>query len=333
MKLKTILFIIILVNAYNVKAQDPIFSQSNYVQETLNPGFSGFEDNDRIYAGLLSRLQWPSLDLNLTTQYAFVTKSYDYGPGLGFGLGVNAVWQYESFNNYNYVQINTNYAHRVNLQGGWFFRPGIEVGVGSKSNRFRNLTLADQININTGVINPVSVDPLSNNTANRYYVDFSTGIVFEKEEFNGTTYWFGVSVKHLNRPNISFVEGEKVPLEIFYSIHGNYRFPFLNDYSIMMTVNYMQQGQYNRLDVGSLFQVNEFLIGLTAATNPARNDQNGHLLTSINAFIGLEFTEFRFGLSYDMNTSKIGNTRGVYEFSLTYLSRCRRCNTDRGRKR
>lgn len=315
------------------KAQDPIFTQSNYVQETLNPGFSGFEDNDRIYAGVLSRLQWPSIDLNLTTQYAFVNKSYDYGPSLGFGVGVNAIWQHETFNNYNYVQINANYAHRVNLDGGWFFRPGIEVGVGSKSNQFGNLTLADQININNGTINPVSIDPLSNNTRSRYFIDFSTGIVFEKEEFNGITYWFGASVKHLNRPNISFVEGEKVPLNIFYSIHGNYRFPFLNDYSIMMTANYMQQGQYNRFDIGSLFQVNQFLVGLTAATNPARNTENSHLLTSINAFLGLEYTEFRFGLSYDMNTSEIGNTRGVYEFSLTYLSRCRRCNTDRSRKR
>ncbi|OUS02241.1 hypothetical protein A9Q86_04240 [Flavobacteriales bacterium 33_180_T64] len=333
MRFKQLIIFVSVLFGYSVNAQDPIFSQSNYVQETLNPGFSGFEDNDRIYAGVLSRLQWPSLDLKLTTQYAFVNKSYDYGPRLGFGLGINAQWQYESFNNYNFFQLNANYAHRVYLNGGWFFRPGIEVGIGSKSNKFRNLTLADQININTGIINPVSVDPLSNNTNNRFYVDFSTGIVFEKEEFNGITYWFGISVKHLNQPNISFVEGEKVPLNIFYSIHGNYRFPFLNDYSIMMTANYMQQGQYNRLDIGSLFQVNQFLLGLTAVTNPARNDANSHLLTSINAFIGLEYTEFRFGLSYDMNTSEIGNTRGVYEFSLTYLSRCRRCNLDRSRKR
>ena len=183
------------------------------------------------------------------------------------------------------------------------------------------------------MINPVSVDPLGNNTSNRNFVDFSAGFVIEKEEFNGVTYWFGASVKHLNRPNISFVEGEKVLLDIFYSLHGNYRFPFMNDYSIMMTANYMQQDQYNRFDLGSLFQLNQFLVGLTAATNPARNDENSHLLTSINAFIGLEYTQFRFGLSYDMNTSKIGNTSGVYEFSLTYLTRCRRCNTDRGRKR
>jgi type IX secretion system PorP/SprF family membrane protein len=313
--------------------QDPIFSQSNYVKETLNPGFSGFEDNDRIHAGILSRLQWPGLGSNITTQYAFVNKSFDYGPDLGFGIGANVIWQSESFGNYNFFQFNTSYAHRVNLNGGWFFRPGLEVGVGSKSNQFRNLTLGDQININTGVVNPISIDPFGNNTGSQFFLDIGTGIVFEKEEFNGSTYWFGASVKHLNRPNISFIEGETVPLNIFYSLHGNYRFPFLLDNTIMLTANYMQQGPYNRLDVGSIFQFSDFLIGLTAATNPARNDFNTNLLTSVNAFIGVEYTEFRFGLSYDMNTTKIGNTSGIYEFSMTYLSRCRRCDINRNRKR
>ncbi len=314
-------------------AQDPIFTQSNYIQETLNPAFSGFEDSDRIAAGLLSRTQWPNLDLRVDTQYAYVNKSFDNGPSNGYGIGINILRQHETFNKYNYYQMNVNYAHRVNLNNNWFFRPAIEVGFGFKDIGFSNLTLADQININTGVINPVSVDPLSNNINNVFFGDISGGFVFERQESNGITYWFGASAKHLNRPNISFVDGENLPLDIFYSLHGNYRFPFLNDYSIMMTANYMQQGEYNRLDIGSLFIVNQFLFGITAATNPAKNDPNSHLLTSINGFFGLEYEEFRFGLSYDANTSKIGRTDGVYEFSVTYLSRCRRCKIDRSRKR
>ena len=198
---------------------------------------------------------------------------------------------------------------------------------------FFNSILPDQININSRVVNPVSVDPLSNTLDNVFFGDISAGSVFEREEFDGLTYWFGASAKHLNRPNISFVDGEELPLDIFYSLHGNFRFPFMIDYSIMMTANYVQQGEYNRLDIGSLFVVNQFLIGVTAATNPARNDENSHVLTSVNGFFGLEFTEFRFGLSYDMNTSKIGRTNGVYEISVTYLSPCRRCKTDRSRKR
>ncbi len=43
------------------------------------------------------------------------------------------------------------------------------------------------------------------------------------------------------------------------------------------------------LDIGSLFMVNQFLFGLAAATNPAMNDDNSHLLTSINTFFGLEY--------------------------------------------
>ena len=325
--------IILILVGFAVNAQDPIFTQSNYIQETLNPGFSGFEDNDRISAGLLSRTQWPNLDLRINTQYFYINKSYENSSSSAYGLGLNFLWQNESVTNYNFYQVNANYVHRVNLNGGWFFRPAIEVGFGLKDVKFRSLTLADQININTGVINPVSVDPFSGNTDNARFLDISSGLVFEKEGLNGITYWFGVSAKHLNRPNISFIRDQNVPLDIFYSIHGNYRFPFLNDYRIMMTANYMQQGEYNRLDIGSLFQVNQFLIGITAATNPARNDNNSHLLTSINGFIGIEYTAFRFGLSYDVNTSKIGRTNGVYEFSVTYMSRCRNCPTNRSRKR
>ncbi|MDH7914247.1 PorP/SprF family type IX secretion system membrane protein [Winogradskyella sp. SYSU M77433] len=333
MRIQHIITLVLVLGSVKVYAQDPIFTQSNYIQETLNPGFSGFEDSDRIAAGLLTRTQWPNLDLRIDTQYAYLNKSFDYGPSLGFGLGINFLRQHETFNKYNYYQINVNYMHRVNLNDGWFFRPAIEVGLGFKDIGFSNLTLADQININTGVVNPNSVDPLSNNADNVFFGDISAGIVVEREELNNVTYWFGVSAKHLNRPNISFVDGEKLPLDIFYSVHGNFRFPFLNDYKIMMTANYMQQGEYNRLDIGSLFTVNQFLVGVTAATNPAKNDDSSHLLTSINAFVGLEYEAFRFGLSYDANTTNIGRTNGVYEFSLTYLSRCRNCKVDRRRKR
>lgn len=329
----TITIIIAVLFGCFAQAQDPIFTQSNYIQETINPGFSGFEDNDRISAGMLSRTQWPNLDLKVSTQYFFINRSYENNNSSASGIGFNALWQNESFSNYNYYQVNANYMHRVNLNDGWFFRPAIEIGFGLKDVGFKSLTLADQININSGVINPNSIDPFSSNLDTVQFFDVSSGFVFEKQAFNDVSYWFGVSVKHLNRPNISFVRDQNVPLDIFYSLHGNFRFPFLNDYSVMMTANYMQQGEYNRLDVGSLFQVNQFLLGVTAATNPAQNDDNSHLLTSINGFLGIEYTNFRFGLSYDVNTTKIGRTNGVYEFSVTYMSRCRTCPTDRSRKR
>ena len=72
-------------------------------------------------------------------------------------------------------------------------------------------------------------------------------------------------------------------------------------------------------------QLKKLMLGVMAVTNPAKNSLNSHLLTSINAFVGLEFEQLRFGFSYDINTSKIGRTDGVYELSITYLAGCLIC--------
>lgn len=334
MKLKQLFTIILILVGFSAKAQDPVFSQATFVPETLNPGFAGFEDKGRVHAGLLSRMQWPGLNSRIHTQYAFANQSFE-GRKLNFGLGVNAQWQHETFNNYNFFQFNVDYAYRLQISQHAMLRPAIEVGVGNKSNRFRNLTLGDQIDINSGVISPLTIDPLGRNTSSVMYFDFSTGLVFERAEIGGNdiSYWLGVSVKHINRPNVSFVDGEEVPLDLFLSLHGNYTFPVARSYLVSIVGNYMRQGEADRLDFGSLVHFSQFSLGLTAATNPSRSTENSHLLTSINGFAGIEFAEFRFGISYDANTTKIGNTRGVYEFSLTYLSRCRNCNTRRGRKK
>lgn len=312
-----------------MKAQDPIFSQYFLVPETLNPGFSGFEDAS--YFGLIHRTQWPSLDLRVDTEYVFFNSWIEDVGGIGFSI----VNQHENNTNYNHLQGNINFAYHVELSNDWFFRPAIEVGFGAKSFNFSNLVLADQININSGTINPNSSDPLAMN-ANRKinFVDFTAGFVFDKKNpRNDSDLWLGAAVRHLNKPNISFVENGNVPLDIFYSLHASYKFPYLNRNDMQLSANYMQQGEYNRLDLGAMVKIDKLMLGAMAVTNPAKNNSNSHLLTSINTFVGLEFEQLRFGFSYDVNTTNIGRTDGVYELSLTYLSRCLICqnpaNTER----
>ena len=329
MKIKLYTFIILCCLSFKMKAQDPIFSQYFLVPETLNPGFSGFEDAS--YFGLIHRTQWPSLDLRVDTEYVFFNSWIEDVGGIGFSI----VNQHENNTNYNHLQGNINFAYHVELSNDWFFRPAIEVGFGAKSFNFGNLVLADQININSGTINPNSSDPLAMN-ANRKinFFDFTAGFVFDKKNpRNDSDLWLGAAVRHLNKPNISFVENGNVPLDIFYSLHASYKFPYLNRNDMQLSANYMQQGEYNRLDLGAMVKIDKLMLGAMAVTNPAKNNSNSHLLTSINAFVGLEFEQLRFGFSYDVNTTNIGRTDGVYELSLTYLSRCLICqnpaNTER----
>lgn len=329
MKLKLIILTVSCCLVLKTNAQDPVFTQYFLVPESLNPGFSGFEDSS--YMGLIHRTQWPNLDLRVDTDYVFFNSWIE---NVG-GIGVSILNQHENSTNYNHFQGNVNFAYHVKLANDWYFRPGIEVGFGTKSFNFSNLVLADQININSGTISSSSSDPFAMNANNNVsFFDFSTGFVFDKKNTrNDTDLWFGASIKHLNRPNISFVDNNNVPLDIFYTVHGSYKFPYFDRNDMLLSLNYMQQGEYNRMDLGAMIRLEKLMLGATAVTNPAKNNPNSHLLTSVNAFVGLELEKLRFGFSYDFNTSDIGRTNGVYELSITYLTSCLICrnpaNTER----
>ncbi len=65
-------------------AQDPIFTQYFMVPQTINPGFAGYMET--MNAGILHRTQWPDLNLNLETEYAFFNTWVE---GMNSGIGVN----------------------------------------------------------------------------------------------------------------------------------------------------------------------------------------------------------------------------------------------------
>lgn len=322
MKLR--LFIILITSCFffQARAQDPIFTQYFLVPETLNPGFSGFMETT--YAGIIHREQWPDLDLKIDTDYAFVNT---WSESLNSGFGVSFLNQRENLTSYNFSQINANYAYKVRLNDTWDFRPGIEAGFGLKSFGFQNLLLEDQINIRTGVVNTSSMDPMLLNRRATFF-DFSAGMVFNTDKA-----WIGLSMKHLNKPNIAFSSEGNVPLNTFFSLSAGYEFLVIDYIDVLLlpyetkfflTSNYMQQGRYNRLDLGASILFEKIFFGATAVTNPAKNGINGDLLTSVNLFTGLQYEHLRLGFSYDLNTTKIGKTGGIYELSLTYQFDLRR---------
>jgi type IX secretion system PorP/SprF family membrane protein len=299
-----------------LRAQDPVFTQYFLIPETLNPGFSGFMETT--YTGVIHREQWPDLDLKIDTDYAFVNT---WSESMNSGFGMSVLNQRENVTNYNFTQINANYAYKVRISDDWDFRPALEVGFGFKSFAFQNLLLKDQINIRTGILNTSSIDPLLGNDKVTFF-DVTAGMVFNTENI-----WIGLSMKHLNKPNISFSTDGNVPLDTFFSLSTGYEF-LLADYidvtffpyatKMFVTSNYMQQGRYNRLDIGTSILFEKMFFGATAVTNPSKNGIDSHLLTSVNLFTGLQYDHLRLGLSYDLNTSKIGKTGGIYELSLTY---------------
>ena len=108
---------------------------------------------------------------------------------------------------------------------------------------------------------------------------------------------------------------------MFFSVHGSLEMPLLKydyDRGLFLLFNGMKQGEYNRFDFGGQYAQDWFTFALLAATNPSKANPSSHLLTSINAVVGVAWEDFRFGYSYSFNTSNIGREGGVYELSVTW---------------
>ena len=306
---KILLYITIFVNLPAL-AQDPIHTQFFMIPETLSSSFTGAKQSTR--AGIIHRTQWPGLNFSINTQFAFVDNWFEE---INSGVGISVLNHKETTTRYNFTQVNLNYAYQFPISEEWNVRPSISVGYGAKDFGFQNLVLEDQVNIFSGIINVNSIDPINLNESIRF-LDFSASVLF-----NSDNSWVGFTVKHLNKPNISMEMEGQDDLEMFMSLHSSLYIPFgdyRSDNKLFVLANGMMQGAYNRFDLGAKYEMDRFLFGLLAATNPIKTDPNSHFLTSINAFVGMDWEGFRFGYSYDFNVTEIGRTGGVYELSVSY---------------
>jgi|TARA_B110000046_G_scaffold82755_1_gene91065 type IX secretion system PorP/SprF family membrane protein len=308
--MKKYIVILTVLACFKGYAQDPIHTQFFMIPETLSSSFTGGKQSTR--AGIIHRTQWAGLNFSVNTQFAFADNWFEE---VSSGIGISVLNHQETTTRYNFTQVNLNYAYQFSISDSWNVRPSISLGYGSKDFGFQNLILEDQINIFSGVINGTSFDPIDLDESIRF-IDFSASVLFNNENS-----WVGLTVKHLNKPNISMRFSGQESLEMFMSLHGSLNIPFgsyKNDNKLFVLANVMQQGSYNRVDLGAKYQMDRFSFALLGATNPNKVDPNSHLLTSVNAFVGMDWEGFVFGYSYDFNMSDIGQTGGVYELSISY---------------
>lgn len=307
-------------------AQDPIFTQFYNLPEALSPAFTGMANTWNM--GLVHRRQWPNDQRRIDTQFGFVNNLVTDNIGLGLTLQNHT----EDFTNYNFFSAKAAASYIVELDYDWRLRFGLEGGLGTKSFGFQGLLLEDQININTEQIAGSTIDPwVLRNTNRLFFMDFGAGVLLDNE-----TTWVGLSIKHLNRPDITFVENGNVPLDLFFSLHGGYFYEmtgtpsfFLPEGTTFQFVgNYMRQGQYNRLDVGTIIDYGAFSFGVMSVVNLERRATNSHLLTSLNPVATFVLGDFRLGYSFDINTSGLPRTGGVHELTLTWITgrNCSKCD-------
>jgi type IX secretion system PorP/SprF family membrane protein len=314
--MKKAILLLIIFTSLTSYTQDVIFSQAFLVPETLNSSFTGAIRSTKV--GSVFRSQWRNSGFKTNSNYAFFDTWFE---GYKSGLGISFLNQNESASSYTFNQINLNFSMAFQISDTWYFRPSISAGFGMKNYGFQNILLEDQINLNNNTINTSTLDPLLLRDQRNFF-DFNSSILFNNDDT-----WVGITVKHLNKPNISLTENGNVPLDVFWSIHTKYYLPilennrtsFANKSKVYLLSNFMKQGSFNRLDIGAQYVfVDQFSLGITAATTPIKNNENNSIISSVSTFAGLRWQGFRFGYSYDINTTELVNTGGIHEFSISY---------------
>jgi type IX secretion system PorP/SprF family membrane protein len=239
----------------------------------------------------------------------------DWYPDLNSGVGISFISHQETFTKYSLKQLNISWTYNVQINYEWNFRPSVTFGFATKDFGFDNIVFEDQIDIYQNIISLNTYDPIALDENSRY-VDFGASFLVYTDQ-----HWFGLTLRHLNKPNISMLSQGDLPLDLFISAHASLELPFLkynNDNSVNFIMNFVKQAKYDRFDFGFQYMYDRFSFALTAATNPIQTSDESHLITSINPIVGFVWEGFKFGYSYDFNISNIGGDGGISEISITY---------------
>lgn len=319
---KTLLFIALLVAVVLVKAQDPHFSQFFSSPLTLNPAFTGkFDGEWRLAAN--HRDQWPSIP----KAYVTTSASLDFGilkgripKGDVFGIGISGLSDQsaDAALKLNYGSLSLSYHKALDEDGYNTIGAGFQATYSSAILDRNKLTFEDQLTQN-GFTNPTQ--ETFNNGTSQNYVDMNAGLLYSGSSNGSNNYYLGMSVYHINKPNLSFID-KTWNLATRVTVHGGGSFPVSDNLSVHTSVIYQMQNKASELVLGG---------ALSALVNgDEANPTNVYfgswlrLNDAIIPYIGLEINGLRIGASYDINTSGLKAatlSRGGSEFSIIYIHR------------
>jgi len=128
-------------------------------------------------------------------------------------------------------------------------------------------------------------------------------------------------LSHINKPKDPIISTQSTELNtipVRFLLHGGLSFNISERTSIVPHVLYMHEGTASEAMFGTYVQLN---------VNPETDVMIGgyyRYKDAVAPFIGFDIKNFVVGISYDVNTSKLGSmSRNVnsFELSLTYIKR------------
>ena len=302
-----------------VAQTDPHFTQNYTYPMYINPALTGGSDGEyRVSA--IYRSQWGAIG----NPYRTTGVSFDTRTNKNISLGGNLINQSAGDGGFNYFNAYASIAYTgVKFGTGNNHRVVFAMQAGLINRR------VDQTKFKWGEQwNPITGYNAGNATTESFAatsattLDIGTGVLYyDASPDKKTNVFGGLSFFHLNKPKDPIISNQSVALNTIpmrYTIHGGLSFNLSERTSIIPHVLYMQQGNARETMLGTYVRHNlneetDLMIGGYYRFKDA-----------VAPFVGVDWRNFLIGLSYDVNTSKLGAmSRNInsFELSLSYIKR------------
>lgn len=323
-------FILILFFSTNLSAQDLHFSQTEYAPLNLNPALAGSHSDLR--ASLNHRNQWHSVPAPFKTSAASFDMRLNNSGGanwkIAFGFDVandktgDPVFVSNTFNLYlaSHVKTGDYSSLSAGIFGG-YRQLSIRPANGQWASQFNGISF--DANLLSGEqFSTLQVSGMNCGAGIAYNYSTQQGQRIVKQTKKFST---GIAAYNLNRPTISFIGEDADRIRIRYSVFANGEFDLKNrNMSIMPGIYYQRQGNFQELLFGSYLNYHIRQSSQYTIYTSQLNFAFGLFYRLKDAFIAkafFELADYRFGISYDFNSSMLRQSshfKGGFELFFRY---------------
>lgn len=306
-------FVFFFINL-TMNAQESLKLNQNKLLGALNPSFYGFKEAPSIGVAYTNQ-KISNEDSSIQNTFAFGSFYFeDYNFSLA--LDVNS-FQISALG-FNATHANVHYIHKTQLSNSWTLNASLSLGYGNNKLDYSSLIFGDQIDPFSGSITGFSMDPV---TANNNISYFDVGV--SAHAHNNENMFFGLSLKHLNKPNISLNNDKNDTKDLYISLQAGYEIDinplgrrFLpEDSFLFLYSSFSRQASKSRISLYQEILLNNFSFGINQHLNSYEESGLGAIGTSASVF----FNQIEIGVNYSFEIASKNITSIPYNYFEVYM--------------
>lgn len=305
-------------------AQDIHFSQFYETSILRNPSLTGIFSGD-YKVGIVYKTQWNSISNNpYQTGMLSAETRFPINQRINDFISVGVLSYYDRAGSIGMNSLTfypaVNYNKALEGDNGSFLSVGFTGGYIQKSFDPSKMTVDNQYNgrqydpaLGTG-------ENIPNSKLNMW--DAGAGVTFSTTSSganNSTTYYVGAAAYHFTNPRNSFFNNNNIYLGVRWNGTAGMSMKLSESYNMQAHISYSKQGSNSEIIGGGLIGWNklslsgdDILFNLSGGVFYRWND-------AAVPVVQLKYKDLSFGLSYDMNVSKLkaaSNLRGGFELTV-----------------